>query len=90
MSIICAKKGCEEQTEKELHWHHIIPKCFEGKDFAEKRKKIWLCKKHHEIYHNTLSCWLWKEIKRISFEPQQKVILNNIEKRSEEWLKKRW
>lgn len=55
MEVECMKCGLKE--EKQLHLHHIIPKCIGGTD---KDERIYLCEKHHNILHNFLLKILWK------------------------------
>ena len=58
--IKCKKCGYSGESESEIELHHILPKFMGGED---KDGRVYLCKKHHGILHNTIPSIIWKFVK---------------------------
>ena len=80
MSLIkCRRCGIDDEVNK-CELHHLVPKFMGGVDLDGRR---YLCKKHHNILHLMIPCWLWEFIP----EGNHNLVREEIKKRTLKWCK---
>lgn len=73
------RKCNQEFEEKDIQQHHIHPRFMDNPNGTG--KKLYLCKKCHDILHQIIAKWIWEYI-----EIEDKTqIIDYVKRKSEEY-----